>query len=186
MNVRYFKGDITALTAKEADVIVNAANPGLLGGGGVDGSIHRRAGLKLKMFCQTLPQVSPNVRCPMGNVVFTPAFDLPFKGIIHTVGPIFPDGRKPERSGEPKSENPENDLENTLTNVFYLAWVLGMKKVALPAISCGVYGCTIPIFAEALHFVLEGDANFDEVLVPLFTDEEYEQFDAAWKKLIKE
>ena len=78
-------GDIT----KEAvDAIVNAANQTLLGGGGVDGAIHRAAGPQLLEACRALPEVRPGVRCPTGEARITPGFNLPARFVIHTVGPV--------------------------------------------------------------------------------------------------
>jgi hypothetical protein len=78
------QGDITTW---KGDAIVNAANERCLGGGGVDGAIHRAAGPRLVEACRQLPQVSPDVRCPTGEAVVTPGFNLPAKFVIHTVGP---------------------------------------------------------------------------------------------------
>src|SRR5258706_5980311 len=84
--IEIVEGDITAL---RVDAIVNAANETLLGGGGVDGAIHRAAGPDLLAACRALPQVRPNVRCPTGDARITPGFRLAAKFVIHTTGPVW-------------------------------------------------------------------------------------------------
>src|SRR6516225_5459565 len=91
--VEIVQGDITTL---QIDAIVNAANETLLGGGGVDGAIHRAAGPELLVACRALPQVRANVRCPTGAARLTPAFRLPAKFVIHTVGPVWHGGTRSE------------------------------------------------------------------------------------------
>src|SRR6188508_1433869 len=86
-------GDITRVTA---DVIVNAANERMLGGGGVDGAIHRAAGPELLTACRRVPEVSPGVRCPTGEARLTPGFRLPARYVIHTVGPVWSGGAQKE------------------------------------------------------------------------------------------
>eukprot|EP00850_Spirogloea_muscicola_P020887 SM000229S07523 [mRNA] locus=s229:87316:89551:- [translate_table: standard] len=114
---------------RHTDAIVNAANQRMLGGGGVDGAIHRAAGSELFKHCRGLPEVSPGVRCPTGQAVITPAFNLPVKNVIHTVGPVYA-GR---RESEPL-------LYQSYMSCLALAKKNGLRHVAFPAISCGVYG----------------------------------------------
>lgn len=115
------KGDITRMPV---DAIVNAANSTLLGGGGVDGAIHRAAGPDLREYCASLGG------CPTGEARITPGFRLPARHIIHTVGPVWHGGR----SGEPEL------LAACYRNCFALAEAHGISTIAFPAISCGVFG----------------------------------------------
>jgi O-acetyl-ADP-ribose deacetylase (regulator of RNase III) len=134
------EGDITAL---QVDAIVNAANQTLLGGGGVDGAIHRAAGPELLTACRALPLVRPNVRCPTGQARITPGFRLPAKYVIHTVGPVWHGGD----DGEAEL------LASCYRESLRLAHEHGLHSIAFPAISCGVYGypidLAVPIAVDA-------------------------------------
>lgn len=121
------EGDITALAV---DAIVNAANPALAGGGGVDGAIHRAAGPGLHAACKAIPMVAPFVRCPVGEARITPGFALPARFVIHTVGPVWQGGR----DGEPER------LAACYAACLRLAEEHALAAIAFPAISCGVYG----------------------------------------------
>lgn len=138
------------LTTFNGDVIVNAANPVMLGGGGVDGAIHRKAGPELKAACEKVWADRDGVRCPVGQVRPTPAFGLPCKWVFHTVGPIFDlkRGEMVMRPGEGVSRNPEKELRNCFRRVGALAVTMGLKSIAFPAISTGIYGCPQELCAQ--------------------------------------
>lgn len=125
--IRILDTDITAL---RVDAIINAANETLLGGGGVDGAIHRAAGPDLLNACRTLPQARPGVRCPTGEARLTEGFALPARFIIHTVGPVWEGGD----CGEAVL------LAACYRNALAIAKAHSLDSIAFPAISCGVFG----------------------------------------------
>ncbi|RHZ04414.1 hypothetical protein DYB31_012983 [Aphanomyces astaci] len=120
-------GDITQW---KGDAIVNAANQRMLGGGGVDGAIHRAAGQALRRACEAVPPVDgTTIRCPTGEARITGGFLLPVKHVIHTVGPIY----KTKAESRPL-------LKAAYDNSLALALEHGLSSIAFPAISCGVFG----------------------------------------------
>lgn len=124
--IHIVQGDITGL---EVDAIVNAANQTLLGGGGVDGAVHRRAGPELVSACRAVAEVRPGVRCPTGQARLTPGFLLPARYVIHTVGPIWHGGQRGE----------DGLLAACYENSLRLAAEHAIESIAFAAISCGVY-----------------------------------------------
>lgn len=154
------KGDITQINTVEA--IVNAANNSLLGGGGVDGAIHRAAGRELLEECLTLHG------CPTGEAKITKAYHLPCEYVIHTVGPIWNGGN--DNEPELLSACYRNSMEIALQN--------GIRSVAFPSISTGVYAYPIEqaakIAVETVRkFVAEHHGQFDRVIWVLFDDRTY-------------
>jgi len=155
------------LTGQAVDAIVNAANQKMLGGGGVDGAIHRAAGPELLEACRQVPEARPGVRCPTGEARITPGFDLPARHVIHTVGPVY--GGRP---GDAEL------LASAFRSSLALAVQHALRSIAFPAISCGVYGYPLDeAAAVSAKVVLERDWALDEVRFVLFSDDVF----AAWK-----
>jgi O-acetyl-ADP-ribose deacetylase len=164
--IQLIQGDITKVAA---DAIVNAANTSLLGGGGVDGAIHRAAGPELVEECCKLGG------CPTGSAKITAGYRLPARFVIHAVGPVYRDGR----SGEPAQ------LTGCYRTAFQLAIDAGCKSIAFPAISCGVYGYPIEdaaqiAIAETFTF-LRQHPGFDRVVFVLFDQHAYSVYQHVLK-----
>lgn len=158
MKITLMLGDITV---QEVDAIVNAANKGLWGGGGVDGAIHRAAGDQLIGACTAIRQASGG--CRTGDAVLTPGFNLPAKYIIHTVGPVWHGGKRGEA----------DQLASCYARSLALAEENGCRTIAFPAISTGVYGYPLEeACGIALRTVLAHPAtNVQEVRFMLFSDQ---------------
>ncbi len=168
--MRIVRGDITKLAV---DAVVNAANQAMLGGGGVDGAIHHAAGRELFDTCLKAPEVRPGVRCPTGEARITPGFRLPAKFVIHTVGPVYRDGRH----GEPEK------LADCYRNSLALAVGNGCRSVAFPCISTGVYGYPIEDAAkvavrEASAFLATHDVK---VIFCCFSERDAKVYEAMMK-----
>jgi O-acetyl-ADP-ribose deacetylase (regulator of RNase III) len=162
------QGDITAA---QEDAIVNAANEGLLGGGGVDGAIHRAAGRELLAACRSLPEIAPGVRCPTGEARITPAFGrLGARWVIHAVGPVYRGRAEDARL-----------LASAVRASLSLAEEHGARSVAVPAISCGVYGYPLNEGARvAVGVARERTWDLDLVRFVLFSPDVL----AAWQRAL--
>jgi O-acetyl-ADP-ribose deacetylase (regulator of RNase III) len=164
IRVSLLEGDITKV---QVDAIVNAANTSLLGGGGVDGAIHRAAGTELLAECRTLGG------CPTGEARITAGYRLPAKHVIHTVGPIWGGGDR----GEPEL------LALCYRNSLALATKHQVRNIAFPAISCGIYGypiqdaCQIAV-RETLAY-LDTNELPESVTFVCFGREIYDAYQAA-------
>ena len=168
--IRTIQGDITKVDGVTA--IVNAANNTLLGGGGVDGAIHRAAGRELLAECRTLNG------CETGEAKITGAYKLPCKYVIHTVGPIWRGGRHREAEL----------LANCYKNSLQLAAKRGIRTIAFPSISTGVYSYPVEEAAEiavraVTDFVSADPDSIDEVLWVLFDARTKAAYDKALERL---
>jgi O-acetyl-ADP-ribose deacetylase (regulator of RNase III) len=159
------QGDITQ---EDVEVIVNAANSGLKGGGGVDGAIHKAAGPSLMAACRAIGG------CPTGGAVITHAGRLKAKRVIHAVGPVWQEGRHGEA----------DLLRHCYTQSFNLAKQEGLKSIAFPAISTGVYRYPKPAAARiALETGLKYEKDFTVIRFICFSQEDRALYEGIWKTL---
>lgn len=160
--ISILKGDITQIAV---DAIINAANTSLLGGGGVDGAIHRRGGAAILAECQKIRAKQGG--CAVGEAVITTAGNLPAKYVIHTVGPTWFNGEK----------NEPILLENAYRNSFKLADHLGLKTIAFPNISTGIYRFPKQLAAQIAFTVINDELkqsqSVQEVIFVCFDDENF-------------
>lgn len=166
------QGDITE---QETEAIVNAANTSLLGGGGVDGAIHRVGGPTILEECRRIR--AKQGRCPTGEAVITTGGNLKAKYVIHTVGPVWSGGKRKE----------ETLLHNTYKNSLSLARDNGIRSLSFPSISTGAYGFPIERAADiALSTVLDflKGYTFKEVRFVLFSEGDLKIYEEAWEKTV--
>jgi O-acetyl-ADP-ribose deacetylase (regulator of RNase III) len=166
--IKIIQGDITKLSV---DAIVNAAKSTLLGGGGVDGAIHRAAGSGLLDECRTLGG------CETGQAKITKGYNLPTKYVIHTVGPVYHGG----------AQNEPELLYSCYRNTLNLAVQNGAKTIAFPCISTGVYrypfddACKIAL--RAINDFLRENGNVDEVLLVCFGDADHKRYNEIFEQM---
>jgi O-acetyl-ADP-ribose deacetylase (regulator of RNase III) len=152
--IKVVRADITTLSV---DAIVNAANESLLGGGGVDGAIHRAAGPELLAACRKIGG------CPTGEARITPGFKLPAKWVIHTVGPVWHGGQKGEAAL----------LASCYRNSLELALHNGVRTIAFPGISTGVYGYPKADASQiAVSVMHEYEGELDEIICCCFSEDD--------------
>jgi len=166
MRIELVKGDITE---QEVDAIVNAVNSSLMGGGGVDGAIHRKGGPEILQECKKVRSERHPDGLPPGKAVATTAGKLPARWVIHTVGPVYS-----------KSEDRSHLLASCHTESLEVADEVGAGTVAFPAISTGVYGYPLEEAAPVAVAAVRGaTTRVEEVRFVLFDDAAYRTFERA-------
>lgn len=164
--LHFIRGDITE---QDCDAIVNAANSSLLGGGGVDGAIHRRGGPEILQACREIRRTSLPDGLPTGQAVATTAGRLKARWVIHTVGPVYS-----------RSEDRSDLLASAYRESLRVADEVGARSVAFPAISAGVYGWPMDDAARiAVTTVRATETRVDEVRFVLFGEAAYDAFVAV-------
>ncbi|MDR7439112.1 MAG: O-acetyl-ADP-ribose deacetylase [Armatimonadota bacterium] len=173
--VELVRGDITQ---QAVDAIVNAANPTLMGGGGVDGAIHRAGGPAILEECRRIAQTLPGHRLPPGEAVMTTGGNLPARFVIHTVGPVWRGGD----AGE------DETLARAYRNSLQLAKARGLRSVAFPSISTGAYGFPIERAARValrtlLEFLEQNPGAFHLVRMVLWSEGDLRTYEEALAEL---
>ena len=160
-------GDITK---ENVDAVVNAANGTSMGGGGVDGAIHRAGGPEIKKECEEIRRTQYPDGLPTGEAVITTAGKMPAKRVIHTVGPVY------SRSGRSKAEL----LASCYRNSLRLAVENGLRTIAFPAISTGIYGYPLDeaakVSSQAIENFLSSNLSLQEVRLVFFSPSDAEEF----------
>ncbi len=161
------------ITRQRVDAIVNAANSSLLGGGGVDGAIHRAAGPQLLAECRTLGG------CPTGQARITKGYNLPAKYVIHTVGPVWGGG----------AHNEDQLLKNCYHNALKLAIEHDIHTIAFPSISTGIYGFPIErasrIAVNTVKTILEQEQRIEKVYFVCFGQHDYQIYQNTVQKVFE-
>lgn len=172
--ITFHQGDITR---QHVDAIVNAANSSLLGGGGVDGAIHRAGGPAILEACRRI--VASQGRLPTGQAVITTAGRLPAQYVIHTVGPVYRDGRHDEPAL----------LDSAYRSCLKLAVENHLRTVAFPSISTGAYRFPLDqaarIALAAAREFLQQPSSLEEVRFVLFSQADYDIYSQVWQELTK-
>lgn len=169
--ISLIRGDITL---ESTDAIVNAANSRLAGGGGVDGAIHRAGGPQIMKECRSIGG------CPTGKAVITTGGLLNARYVIHTVGPIYKDGR----------HNEPELLESAYRSSLELALEKGLKSISFPSISTGAYGypandASIVALKTILEFTKANPGKLELIRLVLFSDQDYNTYSESLEKLLK-
>ena len=169
------RGDITT---QATDAIVNAANSTLMGGGGVDGAIHRAGGPAILEACRQIIAMLPGNRLPPGQAVITTAGKLPARHVIHTVGPVWQGGGRKE----------DDTLASAYRSSLQIAQDEGLRAIAFPSLSTGAYGFPIAraavIALETIHgFVSASPGAFDVVRMVLFSAGDLRIYESAMRNL---
>jgi O-acetyl-ADP-ribose deacetylase (regulator of RNase III) len=166
MQITLIQGDITE---QQVDAVVNAANSSLLGGGGVDGAIHRRGGPEILDECRRLRASHYGGGLPTGQAVATTAGRLPARWVIHTVGPVYS-----------ASEDRSEQLASCYRESLRVADELDIRSIAFPAVSAGIYGWPVDDAARiAVGTVRSTPTKVADARFVLFTPDAYEAFEAA-------
>jgi len=169
--VEIHKGDITKL---QVDAIVNAANERMLGGGGVDGAIHKAAGPGLFNECYEIPEISEGCRCPTGEARLTSGHNLLAKYVIHTVAPRFPKGKI-------------EDLARCYENCIKLAEKHNIKTIAFPSLGTGVYSIPMslacPTALETVKRSLSSTTVIEKVIFVCFSDNDYHFYEKTLSRM---